>query len=36
MQIGKEEIEQYFNGEKTLEETLDNIERRVNEELAKQ
>lgn len=36
MQIGKEEIEQYFNGEKTLEEILDNIERRVNEELAKQ
>ena len=36
MQIGKEEIEQYFNGEKNLEETLDNIERRVNEELAKQ
>lgn len=33
MQIGKEEIEQYFNGEKTLEETLDNIEKRVNEEL---
>lgn len=36
MQIGKEEIEQYFNGEKSLEETLDNIERRVNEELSKQ
>lgn len=35
MQIGKEEIEQYFNGEKTLEETLDNIEKRVNEELGK-
>ncbi len=35
MQIGKEEIEQYFNGEKNLAETLDNIERRVNEELAK-
>ena len=34
MQIAKEEIEQYFNGEKTLEETLDNIETRVNEELA--
>lgn len=34
MQIAKEEIEQYFNGEKTLEETLDNVERRVNEALA--
>lgn len=34
MQIVKEETEQYFNGEKTLEETLDNIETRVNEELA--
>lgn len=35
MQIGKEEIEQYFNGEKTLDETLNNIEKRVNEELGK-
>lgn len=35
MQIGKEEIELYFNGEKTLEDTLDNIEKRVNEELGK-
>lgn len=34
MQIGKEEIEQYFNGEKTLDETLTNIETRVNEALA--
>lgn len=34
MQITKEEAEQYFNGEKTLDETLDNIERRVNEALA--
>lgn len=34
MQITKEEAEQYFNGEKTLEETLDNIEKRVNEVLA--
>lgn len=34
MQIAKEEIEQYFNGEKTLDETLDKIESRVNEKLA--
>lgn len=35
MQIGKEEIEQYFNGEKSLEDTLDSIESRVNEALGK-
>ncbi len=35
MQIAKEETEQYFNGEKDLDVVLDNIERRVNEELAK-
>lgn len=35
MQIGKEEIEQYFNGEKSLEDTLDSMESRVNEALGK-
>lgn len=35
MQIIKEESEQYFNGEKPLEEILDNIETRVNEVLSK-
>lgn len=33
MQIGKEEIEQYFNGEKSLEDTLDSIESRVTRHL---
>ena len=36
MQIGKEEIEQFFNGERSLEDTLNNIENRVNKELEKQ
>ena len=35
MQIGKEEIGMYFNGEKSLEDTLDSIETRVNEALGK-
>ena len=35
MQIVKEEVEQYFNGERQLDETLDKIEKRVNEELEK-
>lgn len=35
MQITKEEAEQYFNGEKSLEDTLDTIEKRVNEILEK-
>ena len=31
MQIGKEEIGMYFNGEKSLEDTIYSIETRVNE-----